>query len=878
MFGITQNGYGFVYNSKHIDILNVDSHSPKRTDSSISLNDTYTLQIKNDSIKSNDSLKVADTLKPAIIQIGFEISKDTLEHKVTYTGDSVRFDVANNTIHLLHNAVVTYGNISLKAEIIEFNMKDNTVTAYGITDSTGKFIGRPDFTDGTQSFTARKMAYNFTTKKGKIYQMITAEGEGFIHAEEAKKDENDELYGRVMKYTTCDHENPHFWIEAKTIKVIPNEILVCGPTNLVIEGVRTPLILPFAIFPINPGQRSGLIFPEFGESQNLGFGISNGGYYYGNSDFMDLSLTGDIYTSGSWRARVSSNFAKKYKYNGNINFEYGRLRFGDELTNELTTQKDFSARLTFTLNQKAWPNNRISANINLMSNTYNQYNTTNFSDHITNTVNSSIQYTHIFKKAPLNFSLSFRHSQNTITKNVTLVLPELNFGVSRLNPFKRKISSGGQKWFEKIGFNYSLFGKNSLSISDSLLFTKEALRNLRFGFRHTLPVSASFKAFKYFTLSPFFNYNEDWYFETIEKRYDPVSLPDTSVQYVQIDTVRKFSPARYFNFGASLNTRIYGRLNFKSGKLKAIRHVMSPNISFNYRPDFGSEQYGYYKQVQTDPDGTMEEYSVFPSDLFSPPPKGKFGGINFSLDNNIEIKVYSKSDTVNHSKKIKILESLRIASGYNFAVDEFKLSRFRITARTTIVDKVNVNFSSSFDPYALDEEGQRINVFEFKQNKKLLRLENAQVNLGASFRSKAEKKDEPQNGNFVYERIPGEPVLYYDPDIPWDVSLNYVLNINKGTGSDADSTIYRQSLTVSGNLNITPKWRVNLQLGYDIVQNEVSYATVDIYRDLHCWEMRFRWVPVGVLKSYNFGINVKSNILKDLKLQKKNNPFDTYNF
>jgi len=878
VFGITQNCSAFVYNYKHIDILNVDSHDSKRLSSSNSLIQVQLPINKNDTIKKNDTLSFADTLKPVVGPMPIEISSDTLEHIVDYHADSIHFDFPNNTIYLKQNAIVTYGSISLEAAIIEFNIKDNTVTAFGITDSFGNFIGRPDFSDGDQSFTARKMAYNFSSQKGKIYQMITAEGEGFIHAKEAKKDENNQLYGRVMKYTTCDHEEPHFWIEAKTIKVIPNEILVCGPTNLVIEGVRTPLILPFAIFPINPGQRSGLIFPEFGEATNLGFGITNGGYYYGNSDFVDLSLTGDIYTSGSWRVRVRSNFAKKYKYNGNFSFEYGRLRFGDELTGELTKQKDFKLGLGFTLNQKAWPNNRISASINLMSNTYNQFNTTNFNEHITNTVNSSIRYSHIFKNAPLNFSLSFRHSQNTINKTVSLTLPEMNFGVSRLSQFKRKISSGGQKWYEKIGFNYTLIGKNFINIADSLLFTKEALKSLRFGFQHKLPVSASFKAFNYFTFSPFFNYNEDWYFERIEKRYDPISLPDTSIQYVQIDTIRKFSPARYFNFGAALSTRIYGRLNFKSGKLKAIRHVMTPFVSFNYRPDFAGESYGYYQTVQTDPDGTIEEYSVFPTDLFSPPPKGKFGGISFSLDNNLEMKVFSKSDTINQTKKIKILESLKISSSYNFAADSLELAPFRITARTTIADKVNVNFSSVFDPYALNDQGQKINVFELKKNKRLLRLVNAQVNVGASFRSKTSNQSQAQNSNFIMERIPGEPVLFYDPDIPWDVSLNYVLNINKGFGLDADSTIYRQSFTVSGNLNITPKWRINMQLGYDIVKNELSYATVDIYRDLHCWEMRFRWVPVGVLKSYNFGINVKSNILKDLKLQKKSNPFGSYNF
>jgi LptD protein len=873
--GITKNIYGYVYISKQVNNTNVQIEQEKPASQKGSIDDSGKVEGIDNIVTTpgfeKDSIKTDSTRQVLVY------SNDTLEHEVVYKADSILFDMAKNKILLEGNAEVTYGNINLKALYIEFEIKKSIVTAYGEMDSLNNFVGRPEFSDGNQSFTAHKLSYSFKSQKGKIFQMITDEGEGFIHASEAKKDKNNNLYGKVMKYTTCQYENPHFWIEAKTLKVIPDQLLVCGPTNLVIEGTRTPLVLPFAIFPIKKGQRSGLIFPEFGEAQNYGFGITNGGYYYGNNDFFDLSLTGDVYTTGSWRVRVNSKINKKYKYSGNINLQYGNLRFGDELTKTLEKQQDFRIGLDFSINQKAWPNNTFSANINYVTSTFYQFNNANFNDHLTNTIQSSISYAHIFTKAPLNLRVSANMIQNTVTRDITLKLPEINFGVSRINPFKSRFG-GSQKWYEKIGFSYNMNAKNQISAPDSVLFSPAFTNNLRAAVQHNIPISGSFKVFKFFTFTPSANYTENWYAETINKVYDPVYIDDSIVQFYHADTTTGFAAARYFNFSASFNTRLYGKLQFKSGGLKAIRHVMRPTVSFNYKPDFADPKWGYYKTVQIDTSGKTELYSVFPTDIFGAPPVGEFGGITFSLDNTLEIKVFSKKDTVNHTKKVKILESFRIGGAYNFVADSLKLSRISFTGRTTIADKLNITFNGVFDPYVLNSKGQRIDVFEWERNRRLLRFENINFTMGANFRSKTSNQELETPANFRFARIPGEPLLYYDPDIPWDIAVNYVLNIDKGIGANLDTTAFSQSFTLSGNFSLTPKWRVGFTAGYDIMKNVISYATVDVYRDLHCWEMRIRWIPVGVLQSYNFGINVKSSILKDLKIEKKNNPYGSYNY
>ncbi len=821
-----------------------------------------------DTILHQDTVLAVDTLP-------VKVSDDVPEAPVEYSAeDSIVYDLANKQILLFGKSAINYMDLNLQAARVAYAWKQNLLTASELTDSTGKVTGKPEFRQGNQHFQARKILYNFKSGKGKIYDLYTEEGEGFIHGGEVKKDSANNLYAKKALYTTCDLEHPHFYIEANPLKIVPDKLLVCGPTNLVIEGVRTPLVLPFAIFPIQKGQRSGILLPELGRTDNLGYSLTNGGYYFGISDYLDLTLRGDIYTSGSWRLNASTNFRKRYAYSGNLTIGYGHLKFGSDLEGTLDIQNDFNVRAAFSVDPKRIPNSTFSANINITSADYNRYNTLDYAGHLNNTFHSSIAYTHHWDGLPFNLNVSLQHSQSTTSRMVDLTLPGISFGVARIYPFKRKSPVGLQRWYERIGFSYTLDSRNLLSVPDSVLFDPSTLDRFRFGVDHNLPMSGNFKVLKYFNLNIAAAYHETWYVKTLKKTYKPVLLNDSTWIYVREDTVRGFRAARYFNASAGLNTRLYGRLNFRKGPIKAIRHVITPNISVNYRPDFGSGYWGYYKTVQVKPDGTTETYSIFPQGLYNLPPTGKLGGIGLSINNNLEMKVRDVRDTVNEERKIKLLESVNLLTFYNLAADSLNLDLIRMNGRTTLLGKLGLNFNATWDPYVLSEDGKRLNRFEWVENRRLARLTFAQVSLGAAFNSRGLKK--PSGWGALPYLYPDDPEFDYKYNTDWQVNANYSLTLNRGLGGQVDSSRITQSISFSGQLKLTPNWKISLNTGYDFIKKELVYTTVDIYRDLHCWEMRFRWIPIGTLKSYTFTINVKSNVLRDLKIEKKSDPLENF--
>jgi len=825
-----------------------------------------------------DSGKAAsDTLKVILTDtLSIPYASDSLEANIDYkASDSIVYDLKNKLILLYNDGSIHYDDLQLNAADISIAWETNILTATQRSDSLGNISGRPDFKQGSQTFSAHKLAYNFKSGKGKIYGLFTQEGDGFLRGNEVKKDSLNNLYARKAYFTTCNLENPHFYIEANPVKVIPDKLLVTGPANLVIEGVRTPLVLPFAIFPMQKGQRSGIILPEFGTTDNLGYSLTNGGYYFGLSDYVDLTLKGDIYTSGSWRLNASSKFKKRYKYAGNLSLGLGHLIFGSELENNLNTQKDFSIRGSFALDPKLTRSATFSATINIASSGYDKYNSLDYANHINNTISSSIAYSKRWPGKPFNFNMSLSHSQNTSSRMLDLTLPHLSFGVSRIYPFKRKISVGKQRWYEKIGFNYTMDSRNLLSIPDSLLFRASTLNKFQFGVHHSLPVSGNFKVLKYFTLNTSFNYTENWFIKTIDKSYQPLMLDDSSFRYVQTDTLNHFKAARFFSSSVSLNTRLYGRLNFRKGWIKTIRHVVTPNISFNYRPDFSSNSWGYYQKVQNNPDGSESLYSIFPNGMYSAPPTGKYGGIGLSISNILEMKVRDISDTVSADRKIKLLENFTFSTFYNLAVDSLNLNPLRLSGRTTLFGKLGINFSASWDPYVMNQSGIRINQFEWTKNKRLARLTQANISLNTSLNSKTlAKKNAAKISNPTSSNAKAFPATGYYYDIPWNVNINYSFNLSRGLGGVSDSTQISQSVNINGNLSLTQNWSIGLGSGYDFVNRKLVYTTVDIQRDLHCWEMSFRWIPIGILKSYNFSIRVKSSTLKDLKIEKKSSPYD----
>jgi len=768
--------------------------------------------------------------------------------------DSMHFDILNQKVLLYGGAFIKYEKTEIKANFIEIDWENNQIYARGRLDSTGKTIGDPQFTESGKSFKAKEIIYNYKSKKGIIKELVTQEGEGFIHGKKVKKSESEIMYLKKGEYTTCNAEKPHFTIRANKIKVIPGKKIVSGPAYLTVLNIPTPLFLPFGFFPNTSQESSGILIPSYGESVNLGFFLKNGGYYFVLNKQMDLAIKGDIYTKGSWATRSLFRYKKRYKYNGNLNLSYGRMINSEKDLPDYSLKKDFFIRWSHKQDPKANPSLLFSANVNAGSSTYHKNNSYNANDYLSNTFTSSINLNKKWEGTPFNLSTNLRHSQNTTTKKVNLTLPSVNFSMNRIFPFKNMGKSNRIHWYEKIGISYDLNTKNEITIADSLLLKSNTLSKFRNGIKHSIPISTSVKIFKYFTFSPRFNLTERWYLSQIKKSWNGSS--------VITDTLQKFTRAHDYSMSASLNTKLYGITEFKKGKIAAFRHVLTPNVSFSYRPDFSKENFGYYKNVQSDTLGNIQNYSIMQNGIYGGPGKGESGSINFNLGNLVDMKVRSKKDTTETLKKITILQSMGIASSYNIFSDSLNLSNITLNARTKLLGLLDLTFSSRYDPYMLNKNGSRINQFEIK-NGRLARFINANAALGFNmtegFFNNEANKDEKEKKDFY--------------KIPWNLNMNYTITYNKGNlpSSEVDPI---QSLNFSGNIKITPKWKIGFRSGYDFKEKELTYSSVDVYRDLHCWEMLFHWIPIGFHKSYTFTIRVKASVLQDLKLEKKKDWID----
>ncbi len=840
----------------------------------------------------SDSLPVShDTLpKSDSIVISLPVSKDALDASVAYTArDSIIYDLEEKKVHLYGEAIAKYKNIELKADYIQYDWVIGTLSAEVNKDSLGNPIGFADFKEEDNLYKAKKLTYNFKTSKGKVYQVMTQEGEGYLHGEQVKRNEYNEWYGRKAKYTTCNLEHPHFYIKANRMKMVPDKVIVTGPANMVIEDVPLPIYIPFAIFPIKKGQRSGIILPEYGEEQNRGFFLRNGGYYFGISDYFDLALRGDLYSKGSWALKVNSNYRKRYKYNGILRLDYGRNRLGEPESPTFSRVNDFRVNWNHTQDSKQALNSRFSANVNFGTSTYDK----NFSVDKERVLNSAfaskINYSKSWAGKPFNFSLQLAQDQNLNTGAINLQLPIIGFGVSRIQPFKSKKPGTQRKWYENIGFGYNFETQNIISGVDSVFFTKETFRNARYGMRHNLPISSTLKLFKFFTLTPRINYVERWYFQSVRKTWDPTFVNDENIAVGSVvsDTTFGFHPARDFNFGASLATKLFGQLNFK-GKLKAIRHVFTPTLNVNYTPDFGTPFWGYYRDVQSDTAGTIETYSRFEavSGIYGQPSRGKVGSIGVNLNNLLEMKVFSKKDTIKNEKKIKLLESLNLSSSYNIAADSLRLSPININGRTSFGGSgIFLDFRFLLDPYTVDSlTNRRINTFVVQESGRLTRLSTAQFSLTSSFQSKRTAGAPPPTPSTrsaftdeELEMIERDRDLYFDFNIPWSINFSYNLAFVKGRPGEPDKLdVSRNSIDFGFDANITPKWKMNLNTGFDLSELDFVFTTFSVIRDLHCWVLRFDWVPYPIeFQRYSMQLNVKSHILQDLKLTRKKDRFDS---
>ncbi|MBK9732864.1 MAG: LPS-assembly protein LptD [Chitinophagaceae bacterium] len=791
-------------------------------------------------------------------------SKDGLDGPVKYNArDTIWYDITNQRVYLLGDAQVQYKDITLTADSIIFDWKNSEVTAMGRKDSSGNLENRPTFSQGERKYDAREIHFNFKTNKGKISEILTQEDEGFVRSGVVKRLPNEVLFGKNNVYTTCNLDHPHFYIASSKIEVIPGKSIVSGPANLVVADVPTPLFLPFGIFPLNAKRKSGIIFPEYGEDQNRGFFLRNGGYYFGISDNVDLALTADIYSLGSWKAVAASRFNKRYKFNGDVRMTFANERIFSTEINDYTSNKQFNIAARYNQDGKAKPNSHFGATINFGTSGFNKLfaSNTNF-NYLNNTYQSSISYSQTIPYSPFNYTISANHSQSTLTHLVNVSLPTVAFNMNTIYPFRRQGGIGGERWYEKIGFSYNMNAQNQVSNADSLFFTPATFRNIQTGMRHNIPVSAPFQILKFVTVTPAFNYSEVWALQTTRQTWNPDS------NMIAYDTIQGFATARDFNFSVSTSTRVYGIVNFRKGKVKAIRHVMTPSLGFSFHPDFSDPQWNTFKTVQYNTEGSTQRYSLFSDAIYSGPGQGKSGSINFSLGNTLEMKVFSKKDTVAQTKKVKLLDALNFGASYNLAADSLNLSVISITGRTKLFDKFDINFGSRFDPYIADSLGRRLNQFEWDVNNRLARLTNANLSIGTSFQSK--KSTQQVLTEEQQDYISRSLNEYVSFDVPWNLNLSYSLflqTVNSETGND--SLTFNQTLNISGGLNLTEKWKLTASTSYDFVNHQFPTASLGIYRDLHCWEMSIQWVPFGIRPSYSFVLRVKASVLQDLKLPKR---------
>ena len=806
------------------------------------------------------------------------VSKDGVDKVVKYQAkDSVAMDLKSRRAYLYSDGSIDYDSMLLKADRVEVDFEAHTLHAHGTTDTAGNTVGRPFFRQDGTDYHADTLTFNYVTKKGIINGVITQEGEGFLHGQRVKKVNDSVMYLSGGSYTTCNYAHPHFAINFTKSKLITGNKIVTGPAWLSIEDVPTPVALPFAFFPITKSRTSGVLIPSYGWQNYRGYYLKEGGYYFALGDHWDLSLLGDIYTNLSWAAEAKANYYKRYKYKGSFDARYGITKegiYGDDNTyNEYT---DFKFTWQHDQDAKAHPYRRFSANVNLQSRNYNK-NTSNRNDYFNSTTTSSISYTTKLGSY-FNLSASARESYNVQTGVMNIKLPSISLSSITIYPLRRKNPSGAYRWYENISLSYVLNAENNITTADSEIFTRQTLDLMQYGVQHSIPLSSTVKVLRFFNWTNSLQYKERWHWSTIDRTYDATTGTLTT------DTVRGFKSNREFSFSSSLSTRIYGMFQFKRGPLKALRHVMNPSVAFSYHPDFGAASLGWWKQY-TDTTGYVHRYSIFQNSLYGGPPDGRSGALNLSLGNNLELKWQNPFDTTAEVKKITLIENLTLSMSYDLAKDSLRWSPLSVSGRTTLFRNLVLSYSGSFSPYVIDSLGRLHDELLWERDRKLFRKQSSTWSAQLSFSLNnstfggGSPSPTPSQGRAATTILQTpynyNPMLmtggYYDFSVPWNLSISYTFNyvntfVAREMKLESQTT---QSLSLSGNVSLTDKWRVAFTTGYDFVNKGMSYTTVDIARDLHCWEMKFSWVPFGYYKSWFFQINIKADALRDVKYEKR---------
>ncbi len=851
---------------------------------------------------SNDSLATDSVPKK---------KKNGLTSVVDYqANDSIVF-TNGNEVYMYGKGVVQFDGMELNADQIEMNMDSSQVYAVGRPDTVGDIVGRPVFKDKSGEYESETMHYNFKTKKGYITNIVTQQGEGYLTGGQTKKMDNDEVYMKDGKYTTCDnHEHPHFYLQLTQAKVRPKKNIVTGPAYMVLADVPLPLAIPFGFFPFTEKYSSGIIMPTFGDELERGYYLRDGGYYFAINDYVDLALTGEIYTKGSWGVNARSAYIKRYKYSGNVDLSFITTITGDKGLPDYSKMKNFKVAWTHTQDTKNNPNMSLSASVNYTTSGYTRndlnsyYNANAFTE---NTKSSTVNMTYRVPNSPWSFSATANVTQRTQDSTLNVSFPNLTISMGQVYPFKRKTVVGNERWYERIQLSYSGRFQNSILTKQDQILKSNLIKDWRNGMYHNIPISATFNLFKYLNLTASFNFTDRMYSNKVMQDWD------TQQARVVRDTVYGFYNVYNYYGSLSADTKLYGFYTpwkIFGDKVQAIRHIFTPTVSFSAAPDFSASRYGFwdsYSYVNEYGETVTTKYSPFSNGVYGTVSQGRQGTVSFAVSNNLEMKVKSDRDSTG-VRKISLIENLSANMSYNMAADSMKWSNLNTSILIKLTKNFNLQMSAVWDTYTyqLDRYGNpvRVNKPRWTVGKGIGRLSSTGTSFSYTFNNDTFKKKDkdsdskntqqqrqqpnalptdPNSGD-EEEEAPGDSDVQFGPDgysiweIPWSLSINYSVNYGYGTFNKKKMEYngrFTQNLSLSGNINLTKNWSFNFSASYDFNAKKIAYMNCNVTRDMHCWSMSASFVPVGPYKSYNFPISVKSSLLQDLKYDKRGNSYNS---
>lgn len=854
--------------------------------------------------RRRDSLRVADSTSRA--DSLFLLDKSSLT-RPAFSGakDSIRQDFSNGQRKMYYwgDVEVSYDNIKLKADYMEYDMSTGTVYARGTYDSLAQeWKGQPEMTQGSQTFNMEEVRYNFNTRKARITNMITKEDDGILHGKNIKMMPDKSINITKGKYTVCDLEHPHYYLKLSSAKVVtkPSQKTVFGPAHLVVEDVDLPIGIPFGFIPKRPDRATGLLMPSFGEENARGFYLRDAGMYFVLGDYFDMSLTGDYYTLGSWAANLNSRYMVKYKFTGNLAVNYSVDQTGEKGSTDFFQSKNFGVRWSHSQDSKAHPGTSFSASVNFSSPSNSRYNSHSVSEALQNQISSSISYSKNWN-GKFNLSVNALHSQNSRDSSYTFTLPNITFSVSTFYPFKIKNRVGKERFYEKFALGYNTSIQNKINFKASEFGEPGFIDKFQNGVAHNFSIKLpDFTLFKYLNVAPNVSYGMNWFFRKSEAYFDPETNSVKTEMGKQFGT---FGATHNYSGSLSMSTRIYGMYNFgKYHKIQALRHVVSPSVSMSFSPEKGKAFNGWRTFNYVDTLGVQKsyDYNIYQGQINSAPGKGKSATMSISLGNNLEAKVRDMKDTTGTgSKKVKILDQFNFSTGYNFLADSLKMNNVGLSMSTSIFGKLGINGNMNFDPYAINERGQRVNKYNLLETGVPLRLTNVSTSVSYSLSGKGTVKgndgskssggDGGGSGNpadyyrriyyhpLTGEYIPGGWLYYTNPNVPWSLNFNYSFSMsrsyNYANNQLSKKDNYTQTLGVQGNIQLTPKMSVQAQSGWDFTAMKMTTTQFSFRYDLHCFNISVSWVPSGMYQSYSFLISANAAALADLLRFKKSTSY-----